>query len=400
MRALDLSTSPTHGETDAPDCVFSHDSRAISAILLGRVGQVHLSLQTIREGNGSIEERLLAYLQCADEPTSQDHLTYLLDEVAKPIIQRIVQRSSRLDPLQAEYETSPQDLAGEALVRVLKRLRASKADPNQQLISNFPGLVATITYRAIAENVRARNRQWANLEKKIRRLFAANGELDIWKDSERNLVCGYQVWHGSELSPSDRTQNPYATQSELSSIAEEFRFDNRKRNTAELILILLDKVRRPIKLRDLVDLINGLRSSGPSSLEEINPSQEFLTDNEGSLAAGVVKTRRLLERLFAEIHKLGIEQRKSLLLNMTDSYGFSIEWFMFTGIATEAQLARLLEVSTDEFKLLLNHLPMTDKEIANQLGMSPTKVANIRKAVRERLARCRQAFLRENESEL
>jgi hypothetical protein len=85
---------------------------------------------------------------------------------------------------------------------------------------------------------------------------------------------------------------------------------------------------------------------------------------------------------------------------MTDSYGFSIEWFVFTGIATEAQLAKLLEISTDEFKLLLNDLPMTDKEIANQLGMSPTKVANIRKAVRERLARCRQAFLRENESEL
>jgi hypothetical protein len=314
VRALDLSTSPTHGETDAPDRVFSHDCRAISAILLGRVGQVHLSLQTIRKSSGSIEERVLAYLQCVDEPKSQDHLTYLLEDVAKPIIQRIVQRSSRLDHSNAEYQTSPQDLSGEALVRVLKRLRASKADPNQQVISNFPGLVATITYRVIAEHLRARNRQWANLEKKIRRLFAANGELDIWKDSQRNLVCGYQVWHSGELSPSALTLNLYATQSELSSIVEEIRLDNRKRNTAELILILLDKVRRPNKLRDLVGLINGLRSSGSPSIEEINTSEGFLTQNEGSLAIGVVKTRRLLERLFAEIHKLGLEQRKSLLL--------------------------------------------------------------------------------------
>ena len=396
-----MRTSPTQGDTNAPDSVFSHDCRAISAILLGRVGQVHLPLDTSRESSGSIDERLLAYLQCVDEAGSQEHLTYLLEDVAKPIIQRIVQRSARVDVLNADYETSPQDLAGEALVRVLKRLRASKADHNQQVISNFAGLVATITYRAIAEHFRARNRQWANLEKKIRRLFAANSQLDIWKDSESNLVCGYQVWHRNELGSSDRTQNQYATQSERSLIAEELRLDRRKRNTAELILLLLDKVRKPIKLKDLVDLIDGLRPPGPANLHETNPAQEFPTaENEPTLAIGTVKTRRLLERLFAEIHKLGIEQRKSLLLNMTDSYGFSIEWFVFTGIATEAQLAKLLEISTDEFKLLLIDLPMTDKEIANQLGMSPTKVANVRKAVRERLARCRQAFLRENESEL
>jgi len=34
-----------------------------------------------------------------------------------------------------------------------------------------------------------------------------------------------------------------------------------------------------------------------------------------------------VERLFAEIQKLEIEQRRALLLNMTDSYGYSIEWF-------------------------------------------------------------------------
>jgi hypothetical protein len=36
--------------------------------------------------------------------------------------------------------------------------------------------------------------------------------------------------------------------------------------------------------------------------------------------------------LFVEIQKLGIEQRKSLLLNMTDGYGFSVKWFVFTGL--------------------------------------------------------------------
>src|SRR5258705_11259344 len=130
-----------------------------------------------------------------------------------------------------------------------------------------------------------------------------------------------------------------------------------------------------------------------SNIHEVNyqlkPSSVELT-----LSADSGENHRLLKRLFAEIQKLEIEQRRALLLNMTDSYGYSIEWFLFTRIATEAELADLLGLSVEEFKRLLNDLPITDKEIAKQFGMTPTKVANIRKAVRERLARCRQAFLR------
>src|SRR6185295_2785231 len=100
--------------------------------------------------------------------------------------------------------------------------------------------------------------------------------------------------------------------------------------------------------------------------------------------------RRLLNGLFSEIQHLRLEQRKSLLLNMTDSYGYGIEWFLFTKIATEEHLARLLEVSIEQFRKLLDELPMSDEEIAKDLGISQTKVMNIRRAVRERLDRRRR----------
>lgn len=397
VRAVDLRNSLTQCETDAPSGVISHDCTANPEILVGRVGQMHLPVETSEERSGNIDERLLEYFQCADEGSSQEQLEYLLEGVAKPIIQRIVQRSSRLDVSRVGYETSPQDVAGEALVRVLKRLRASKLDHNRQVISNFQGLVATITYRAIADHLRLRNRERTNLEKKIRRLFAANNDLGVWKDDEKNVVCGYGVWRSNEPGSSD-PRSVYPTQSELSLIAEELRLVTQKSNTAELILLLLNKIRRPIKLNNFVDLITGLVVAKHSRIDEITYAQLFPTaQDEQIIPTGAIKTRLLLERLFAEIQKLGIEQRKSLLLNMTDNYGYSIEWFLFTRIATEAELAGLLEISIDEFKRLLNDLPMTDKEIAKQLGMSPTRVANIRKAVRERLARCRHAFLRENE---
>ena len=83
---------------------------------------------------------------------------------------------------------------------------------------------------------------------------------------------------------------------------------------------------------------------------------------------------------------------------MTDSYGFGIEWFLFTKIATEEHLARLLEVSIEQFRQLLDDLPLSDAEIAGDLGISQSKVTNMRRAVRERLERRRRDFLGEGSS--
>lgn len=97
-------------------------------------------------------------------------------------------------------------------------------------------------------------------------------------------------------------------------------------------MLSLDKPGKPIRFKDLVEIINKLNPALPLTLHETNSLEELSTTSDmPSFTMGVVKTRRLLERLFLEIQKLGIEQRKALLLNMTDSYGFSVEWFVFTG---------------------------------------------------------------------
>jgi hypothetical protein len=76
-------------------------------------------------------------------------------------------------------------------------------------------------------------------------------------------------------------------------------------------------------------------------------------------------------------------------------YGFGVEWFVFTGIVSEDQLANLLDLSVEEFRRLLDTLPMTDNQIAELLGIDSAKIANIRKAVRDQLKRRRQALVTE-----
>lgn len=381
MRVLDLRNSLIEGDTEAVDTSFSPDFPSASEKLVSRVSQVRLRSETSREDQPESDDGLVPYLQ-SDEPSSEHQLEYLIEKIAKPIVGRIVQRALRIDSYRA-FETGWQDLEGDAVVRILARLRASKADPEYHPISNFNGLVATITYRVVADHLRTKNRHRTNLEKKIRRLFAANDRLSIWEDDEGNLLCGYKRWHGKH-SPAKAP----AVASLVSVVREAGELQ--KRNTGELILFILQTVQQPIAFKELVDLIGEL-----TAVKHTGANYSFdKLQNVTTPPEDLPEKRRLLHRLLLEIQKLDINQRRALLLNMTDSYGYSIEWFLFTTIANEVELADLLGVSTDEFKELLNELPMTDKQIAKRFEMNVTRIANMRKAVRERLVRCRDAFFR------
>ena len=376
-----MRNSLIEGETEALDTSFSPDFPGASEKLVSRVSQVRLRSETSRAVQTENDKALVPYLQ-SDETSSEHQLEYLIEKLAKPIVGRIAQRALRIDSYRTS-ETDWQDLEGDAVVRILARLRASKADSQNHPISNFNGLVATITYRVVADHLRTRNRHRTNLEKKIRRLFAANDRLGIWEADEGNLLCGYVKWRGRH-SP--------AKAPDVASLASVVRESGelQKRNTGELILFILQTVQQPIALKELVDLIGELTAVKYTGA---NYSFEKL-QNVTTPPEDLPEKRRLLHRLLLEIQKLDINQRRALLLNMTDSYGYSIEWFLFTKIANEVELADLLGVSTDEFKELLNELPMTDKQIAKRFEMNVTRIANMRKAVRERLARCRDAFFR------
>jgi len=215
----------------------------------------------------------------------------------------------------------------------------------------------------------------------------------LCKDDKDDLICGYAAW-----KPSVGTgTGTVPSQLELmfgSNVPH-------KKNTAELVLQVLNNLGRPVKLDELIDLVN-IASEGVE-VQTVSIDDEHFVQSTPLITlppdiVGAVDNQRLLHRLFVEIQRLRVEQRKSLLLNMTDSYGYGIE-FLFTKIATEDHLAQLLEVSIERFRTILNELPMSDAEIAKDLGISQTKVMNIRRAVRERLARRRREFLDEGISD-
>ena len=347
------------------------------------------SLDHHRETSGPIDEQLLPYLNSADQTETQEHLNRLFEK-ARPIVYRIA-RSVRLGAARVAPFSS-QDIFGEVCLRLLQSLRAFKANPDQHSISNFSGLVATTTSSVFADFMRGENRQRWRLDQKIRRLIAANRDLATWKDKDGALICGYAAWHSQRLNASvEPSQLKLDFQSDQID-------DSRKLNTAELMLLVLKNVGHPVKFDEFVDLVN-IASAGVQvqtiSIDDAHFVQSSPLVSYQADFISVMENQRLLNKLFTEIGALRIEQRKSLLLNMSDSYGFGIEWFLFTRIATEEHLASLLELSIEQFRKILKELPMSDSDIAKQLGTTGAKVRHMRRAVRERLDRRRRTFLGE-----
>jgi RNA polymerase sigma factor (sigma-70 family) len=346
-----------------------------------------------------IDEQLLPYLTSTSKAESEECLGRLL-EMARPIVYRIA-RSMRASvvPGQTIHDFNTQDTFGDVCIKLLQALRAFKADPNQHGISNYAGLVATTTSTVFSDLLRLKDRQRRNLYEKVRYLISVNPQLASWKDSEGHAICGYAAWQPKEISSTRKA--PSSAQLKLDFQSQEFE-QAHKRNTAELILLALDNIGHPVRLDELVDLMNIAAQGVQVQTIRIDDKHYVQTSPLVTFQPDIIaadENQRLLHRLFAEIGQLHVDQRKSLLLNMTDSYGFGIEWFIFSKIATEEHLAQLLELTIEQFRNLLNDLPMSDSEIARQLGMDQTKVMNIRRAVRERLQRRRRDFLGEGSSD-
>jgi DNA-directed RNA polymerase specialized sigma24 family protein len=344
------------------------------------------------EASRSIDEQLLPYLNSAGNADDQEQLHRLL-EVARPIVYRIV-RSMRvgLSATHPPAELTTQDIFGEVCVRLLKNLRALKRNPHENAISNFAGLVATTTSTVLSDHLRGKQRQRKNLREKLLRLFATNSKLSTWKDYQDNVICGYAAWRPRRDTIA--TSLRHHSQLDLNFGVSQLD-DLRNKNTAELTLLVLDNLGRPVKFEDLVDLVN-IAAQGVQ-VQTISIDQKHYVQASPLVIsppdfAATIDNHRLLQRLFGEIQKLNIEQRKSLLLNMTDCYGYGIEWFLFSKIASEEHLANLLQLSVSDFRRLLAELPLSDEAISRELGISPAKVMNMRRAVRERLNRRRRDF--------
>lgn len=244
------------------------------------------------------------------------------------------------------------DLHGEAVVRVLRRLR--EMHEIGAAIENFEGYVAAITSRVIDDALRAHCPEWARLKHRVRYLVTHD---DRFRFSAERQTISLATGRGGRV----RTAAAEAL----------------ARQVAEIVT----DVEREVALDDVVRELAG----DPRITEHSAAWQERIATAD---PAAMLESADTLRRLWNEITQLPSRQRVALLLHARDANGESVlRLLTASGLVPPDDAAAALGVTRRELASLLDELPLNDSSIVKRLAVTTQQVINLRKAARDRLAR-------------
>lgn len=252
------------------------------------------------------------------------------------------------------------DVQSTVMLHIMRRLRSVGGEP----IANFDGFVATTTFNCVNDVLRDRAPGRTKLKDRVRVMLTRSSRLASWSMSDE-VIAGFTAWR--EMPP------------------RETRIDAMlPRDNLELAVIaLLEANGAPMRLDAIV---NAIAFAWGDIEIEVVPIDRV----EEQIASGVddAEAREQLRALWREIRELRLSQRQALLLNLRDASSASaIELLVLLGIATFDEVAIALEVEPETLAMFWNALPLDDRTIAAQLGVTRQQVVNLRRAARERLAR-------------
>ncbi len=323
---------------------------------------------------------LQSYLAC-DQAAAAEKLLQELIGTARPIIEGIVRR--RLVFYSASEIQDREDVCGEVIVELLRRLHALREDENETAvpIESFSGYVAASAQHACDEYLRHKHPQRRRLKTRLRYLLSTEARFAVWEDAAspgKDWLCGLKAW---QLQGIERA-NPRESWPEVSAALAS---DRSRQGVVAMLTAIFDAAKAPILLDELVSVMARLWGVS-DRVVQIDP--ERWNASLGPDPESYLLERRDLERLWNEIGQLPISQRSALLLNLRSGEGDSpIVFFPVMGIASIRQIAEVLQIPATEFAALWNQLPVDDQMIAARLGVTRQQVINLRKSARERLRR-------------
>lgn len=326
---------------------------------------------------------------------SEGGLARLIEEHAAPIIRGVIRgklRGARAGDNPSGQEA--EDLYGEVVVQLLRRLRAFVSDPDGHPIGDFRGYVAVTTYNACNLYLRQKYPARWRLKNRLRYTLSRRDDFALWQVDDGDWLCGLRAWRdwpedlpdaaGRLRRLADDPDAPH--RAELTDAA-------RESELPDLLRAAFAHLGGPVRLDDLLGVVADLRGvSDPVLTVELSDGRESAGRSRGAEAsdadfADEVERRSYLRRLWEEITQLPPAQRAALLLNLRDAHE-GVTWLLpLAGVASVRQIAEAVAVPAEQFAALWNQLPLDDATIAELLGVTRQQVINLRKSARARLAR-------------
>lgn len=329
--------------------------------------------------NGSVNDAILEpFLMAQDITESQRELLMLLSEHAEPRMRGII--LSRLGSNLAsngrfsDYE----DLCSEVRTRLVIYLDELKANLRDASCKDFCGYVSAVAHNACHDYFRQLYPSRARLQKRIRDLLHTHPNFAIWKPNEdgtADWVCGLECWLGRQSSLNTPAwmgrfyENP---ENALEALAEGG--DIQSIEIERLVGSLFTHLSEPVSFSDLVDLvadIRGVRDLPVTSLEGEDGIGDDLRDSTLGIDS-VLELRQSLTRAWKALREMPRDDFKAYMLYARDGSGENlINLFLHVEVTTEEEVAQLLDLSLEVLtELRLHRLPLDNREIAEQLGIT------------------------------
>ena len=329
-----------------------------------------------------LEPFLNAPLESAAE---QNALRTLIDQVT-PLIEGVIH--GRVGAAVAAIERD--ELFGEAVLQVIKKLQEIKSEPPRQPITNFKGYAAVTAFHVVHAHFRRTHPERQRLRNRIRHVVRKSTPFALWQSPSGQFVCGRASWVGTvseECSEGDLDRIPPLSPPFSVTWSDAM---SRPQITRALDHVF-DHLQKPIELERLVETIAELFRLPVTPLQAIRSER---IEETASVESSLVYRSALIE-VWREIDLLPPRQRIALLLGLRDENGSAITSLLIVlRIVTFDALAAAVELSSEELAAIWDRLPLPDTVIAERLDLTRQQVINLRKSARERLGR-RLSFLRD-----
>lgn len=356
-------------------------------------------------GKGAgMDLHLLRFLSEAEPTVADELLEELISTHAEPVINSIIRRKlSDCFVFSRSHDRvmDAADVRGDVILSLIRKLRECKAQPDENVISDFRGYVAVTTYHACDQYLRRKYPNRTALESKLRYLLRHDRQFALW-ETTGDWLCGFSNWSGTPpLNESGRVREGLVDSRDLQDQILPGQKPDLK-DPSHLLAGIFVWAGGPLRLDDLISLVallcgvkdqpfqdddrSGDTNSGESQVDRLP---------DPSLSVEVATQQRLyLQKLWREICQLPVLQRKALLLNLRDPQGSSvIEFLPHLGVASISRIAEAIEIPALDFARLWSRLPLEDDIVAGLMNKTRQQVINLRKSARERLARRMKDFL-------
>ncbi len=256
------------------------------------------------------------------------------------------------------------------------------AAPQSKNINDFRSYVARVAHNACNDYARRTHPARRRLQHRIFRLLDRHPDFASW-DGPADPLCGYAVWHGQQLTPTIERKFEDLRSDPVGFARECVRHIDIHDDAylADLVSAIFDEVRGPVVTDPLVDLIADLRGLTGQVIysyeaeNERDPEWELRVASSTLSFHSVLEMREIVALVWHEVCRLPSPRREAFVLSFKTENGEDfVTLLSATGVATEPDIAREIGMTHQRLNQLRNRLPLSNREVAKELGISPQQV--------------------------